>query len=428
MQLRVFQLLKAEENKKLRVAAYCRVSTSGPEQMRSLEIQIKTYMKMIKNYSNWIFAGVFYDIESGLRRSGRKSLDKLLGEAAKGKIDYIITKSISRVSRDTLEILKIIRFLRERGINMHFENEKLDSIEADKEFEITLRGMLAQDESRNTSENIQWGFQRKFEKGDIFTKYKCFMGYDCVAGEIVIVPEQAEVVRKMFDLYLQGLSLGQIKSYLESQGIKTVTGKDIWDAKTIQRMLTNEKYKGDTMLQKTFTEDFMTGKKSKNIGQRNKYYVKDSHPAIVSAEVFDKVQEEMAKRSRFVTSEDGTVEANGSKYNGKYLLGNLLVCGDCGASYRRRTERGKVVWRCAKRIEKGKEACADSPAVEERWVYNILGEAVCLSGVHDEGIVRNGVDKIQVFNTFVLKLSIWKKKKKRSMKNSCYSNRQYLIP
>ncbi|HBC30063.1 MAG TPA: recombinase family protein, partial [Clostridiales bacterium] len=225
-------------------------------------------------------------------------------------------------------------------INMHFENEKLDSIEADKEFEITLRGMLAQDESRNTSENIQWGFQRKFEKGDIFTKYKSFIGYTCVGSEIIIVPEQAEVVRKIFDLSLQGLSLGQIKSYLESQGIKTVTGKDIWDAKTVQRMLTNEKYKGDTMLQKTFTEDFMTGKKRKNIGQRNRYYVKDSHPAIVSAEVFDKVQEEMVKRSRLVSNEDGKVEISGSRYNGKYILGNLLVCGDCGASYRRRTERG----------------------------------------------------------------------------------------
>ena len=164
-----------KENKKLKVAAYCRVSTSGPAQLRSLEIQIKTYTKMIRNHPDWIFAGVFFDVESGLRRSGRTGLDKMLRKAAKGKIDYIITKSISRVSRDTPEVLKIIRFLRERGINMHFENENLDSINTDKEFEITLRGMLAQDESRNTSENIQWGFQRKFEKGDIFTKYKNFM-------------------------------------------------------------------------------------------------------------------------------------------------------------------------------------------------------------------------------------------------------------
>lgn len=285
---------------------------------------------------------------------------------------------------------------------MHFENEKLDSIKEDKEFEITLRGMLAQDESRNISENIQWGIQRKFEKGEIYTKYKNFMGYTCVDGEIVIVQEQAEVVRKTFDLYLHGLTLGQIKAYLEAQGIKTVTGKEIWDTKTIHRMLTNEKYKGDTMLQKTFTEDFMTGKKSKNIGQRNKYYVKDSHPAIVSAEVFDKVQDEMVKRSRIVSREDGTIETSGSKYNGKYLLGNLLICDDCGASYRRRTERGKVLWRCATRIEKGKDACPHSPTLDEAWVQDTLGSAICQRGVYDESKIRDEVDKIQVFGGYIL--------------------------
>lgn len=391
-----------KDYKKLKVAAYCRVSTSGPAQLRSLDIQIKTYTNMICSHPDWIYAGVFYDVESGLRRNGRSELDKMLMKASKGKIDYIITKSISRVSRDTLEILKIIRFLRERGINMYFETEDLDSINVDKEFEITLRGMLAQDESRNTSENIQWGFQRKFEKGDIFTKYKNFMGYTYVDGEIVIVSEQAEIVRKIFDLYLQGLSFGQIKSYLESQGIKTVTEKEIWDTKTIQRMLKNEKYKGDTMLQKTFTEDFMTGKKSKNIGQRNRYYVKDSHPAIVSAEVFDKVQEEMAKRARLVDKDDGTMETSTSKYNGKYFLGNLFVCGDCGASYRRRTERGKVVWRCATRIEKGKEVCSNSPTLGEGWLQDTLSQAICHEGVYDENTIRNEVDKIQVFDAYIL--------------------------
>jgi len=201
-------------------------------------------------------------------------------------------------------------------------------------------------------------------------------------------------------LCLQGLSFGQIKTYLESQGIKTVTGKEIWDTKTIQNMLKNVKYKGDTMLQKTFTEDFMSGKKSKNIGQRNKYYVTDSHPAIVSAEIFDKVQEEMAKRSRTVTKEDGTVEACSSKYNGKYLLGNLLVCDDCGASYRRRTERGKVVWRCATRIEKGKEACPNSPTLNEEWIMKVLSETVCENDAYDESVIRNKVDRIQIFISY----------------------------
>lgn len=391
-----------KENKKIRVATYCRVSTFGPAQLHSLDTQIEAYTRMIKNNKDWRLAGVFYDIESGLRRKGRTELDKMLKKAEKGKIDYIITKSISRISRDTLEVLKIIRNLRERGINMHFENENLDSINVNNEYEITLRGMLAQDESRNKSEDIQWGLQRKFEKGDIFTKYKSFMGYTCIDDNLGIVPEQAEVVRKIFELYLQGLSLGQIKSYLESQGIKTAMGKETWDTKTIHKMLKNEKYKGDTMLQKTITEDFMTGKKIKNTGQRNRYYIKDSHPAIVSAEVFDKVQEEMAKRARFVSNEDGTLETSGSKYNNKYILGNLLVCGDCGLPYRRRTERGKVVWRCATRIEKGRQTCPNSPTLDEGWILDILSEVACQNGPYDERIIKNEVDKIQVFDTFIL--------------------------
>lgn len=150
------------------------------------------------------------------------------------------------------------------------------------------------------------------------------MGYPSVDGEIVIVLEQAEVVRKTFDLYLQGLTFGKIKAYLESMGIKTVTGKNHWDTTTIQKMLKNEKYKGDTMLQKTYAEDYMMGKKVKNVGQRNQYYVSNSHPAIVSVEVFDKVQVEMDKRSRVVYKDNGKVESTGRRYNSKYLLGNLL--------------------------------------------------------------------------------------------------------
>lgn len=392
---------KTIEYKKLRVAAYCRVSTSGPVQLSSLEIQIETYTHMIASCPDWILVGVFYDIGSGLRRTGRTGLDDILRKAKRGKIDYILTKSISRVSRDTLELLQIIRFLRERGINMHFENENLDSIKQEKEFEITLRSMLAQDESRNISENIQWGFQRKFEKGDVFKKYKNFMGYTCVDGEIVIVPEQAEVVRMIFELYLQGFTFGQIKTYLESMDIKTVTGKDTWDTTTIQKMLKNEKYKGDTFLQKTYTEDFMTGKKVKNTGQRTQYFVSESHPAIVTADVFEKVQEEMAKRSRVIHHEDGTVSSSDSKYNGKYLLGNLLVCGDCGASYRRRTERGKVVWRCATRIEKGKEACVESPTIKEEWIKEKLANAVG-GGVSDKSIIRERVERISVYQKYIV--------------------------
>jgi len=357
---------------------------------------------MISENTDSIFAGVFYDVgKSGLRREGRTGLEKMLKKASRGKIDYVLVKSISRLSRDTLELLKIIRYLRERGINMHFETENLDSIKLENELEITLRSMLAQEESKNTSENIQWGFQRKFEKGDIFIKYKNFMGYTWVDEEMVIVPEEAEIVRKIFELYLKGLSFGQIKIYLESMDIRTVTGNEHWDTTTIQKMLKNEKYKGDTRLQKSYTGDFMTGKKMNNTGQRHSYYVSNSHPAIVSYDIFDKVQEEMAKRSRTTYKEDGTVESRGKRYNGKYLLGNILECRYCGASYRRRTERGKVVWRCATRMENGRDKCSDSLTLKEEQIKEVLEDAICEGNIYDEEMVRDSIDKILAFDNYI---------------------------
>ena len=398
----IFIPAKLPEYKRLKVAAYCRVSTLNRVQRESLQWQIEYYTNMISENPDWIFAGVFYDVgKSGLRREGRTGLEKMLKKASKGKIDYVLVKSISRLSRDTLELLKIIRYLRERGINMHFETENLDSIKLENELEITLRSMLAQEESKNTSENIKWGFQRKFEKGNIFTKYKNFMGYACVDGEMVIVPEQAEIVKKIFELYIKGLSFGQIKTYLESMDIKTVTGNEHWDTTTIQKMLKNEKYKGDTILQKSYTGDFMTGKKMKNTGQRHSYHVSNSHPAIVSAEIFDKVQEEMARRARVVYKEDGTVESKGKRYNSKYLLGNILECGYCGASYRRRTERGKVVWRCGTRMEKGRDKCGYSPTLNEEGIKGILGEVICEYGIYDEEVVRNMVEKVLIFDKHI---------------------------
>lgn len=381
---------KLQEYKKIKVAAYCRVSTLNKAQKGSLEWQIKYYTRVISENPDYIFEGVFYDVgKSGLRRKGRIGLDKMLKKASRGKIDYVLVKSISRLSRDTVEVLKIIRFLRERGINMHFENENLDSIKLENELEITLRSMLAQEESRNTSENIKWGFQRKFEKGNVFTKYKNFMGYTCVDGEMVIVPEEAEVVKKIFDLYLQGLSFGQIKVYLESMDIKIVTDNENWDASTIQKMLKNEKYKGDTRLQKTYTEDFMTGRKVRNTGQRHSYYVSNSHPAIASDEIFDKVQEGMDKRSRVAYKEDGTMESKCKRYSGY-----------CGAAYRRRTERGKIVWRCGTRMEKGRDICGGSPTLNEKWIKGVFGEVICMGEDYDKGIVRDKVERILVFSEY----------------------------
>lgn len=182
------------------------------------------------------------------------------------------------------------------------------------------------------------------------------MGYRCVEGELVIVLEQAEIVRLIFELYLKGYTFSQIKTHLEESGVKTVTGKTVWSANVIQQMLKNEKYKGDMMLQKTFTEDYLNGIRKKNIGQRTRYYVKGSHPAIISPEIFDKVQEEMLNRARLIRTANGNQISSGNRYSSKYLLSNLLVCGYCGGGFRRRTERGKIVWRCGTRMEKERQS------------------------------------------------------------------------
>lgn len=282
-----------KESKQLRVAAYCRVSTRSKEQKASLFRQIWAYINQILNHPDWEFAGIFYDFgKSELRKRGRTGLEKILKQVEAGEVNYILTKSVSRVSRDTLEILNIVRYLKERGISIYFENEKLDSMNPETEAYITLACAVAQEESRNMSENMKWTVTRNFEQG-IFTNYKAFMRYQCVNGELKIVPEQAEVVKHIFDLYLAGNTFAHIKRELEKQKIKTATGKEIWDVTTIQKMLKNEKYKGDSLLQKTFTEDYLHGIRKKNTGQRNKYYVKGSYLEIISPEIFDKVQEEM---------------------------------------------------------------------------------------------------------------------------------------
>lgn len=361
----------------------------------------KFLITVIQSNPQWEYAGVYFDYGSGLRQNGRSNLEDMLNKACAGEIDYILTKSLSRLSRNVLDTLIIIRKLKERGINMYFENENLNSIEDEAEFAITLRGILAQEESRNLSENIQWGYQRKFENGDIFTKYKNFMGYQCENGNLVIVPEQAEVVKTIFNLYLDGMTLQQIKEQLEGQRIKTATGKDVWATYVIQKMFKNETYKGCTMFQKTYTEDYITGKRKVNHGERAKYYVEDTHPAIVSKDVFDRVQAEMKRREKIVRNNDGSIEAPKNKINSKYILGNLLVCGDCGASYRRRTERGKVLWRCATRIEKGKDECSLSPTLNEEWLKEQLSELIC-DGTYHEGAVKSKVDRIEVYDGYII--------------------------
>ena len=390
--VRKIEVPKKDTVRKLRVAAYCRVSTKYESQKSSIELQKDYYEGYIKALPNWLFAGVYADYGSRVRIDKRTEFQKMIQKVVNGEMDCIITKSISRFSGNTVDMLQTIRLLKEKGVTVWFEKENIRSADENIELVITIHTMLAQEEIRNMSENIQWGFKRRFEQGITLNNYKYFYGYDVINGELVINEQQAAVVRDIYEWYLQGMSLGQIKKRLEEKKIKTASGKDVWSKSVIQEMLCNEKYMGDCMLQKYFTEDYLSGKKAKNIGQRDKYYVHDSHEGIISKEKFLEVACEMNRRKNLAVKNDDEIVKKGRKYNPQNVLGNILECEECGAAFRRRTERGKVVYRCATRMEKGREACKESPTVGEEWIKEELGKRVC-GGEYDEEVVRKKVDK-----------------------------------
>ena len=390
--VRKIEVPKKDTVRKLRVAAYCRVSTKYESQKSSIELQKDYYEGYIKAHPNWLFAAVYADYGSRVRIDKRTEFQKMIQKVVNGEMDCIITKSISRFSGNTVDMLQTIRLLKEKGVTVWFEKENIRSADENIELVITIHTMLAQEEIRNMSENIQWGFKRRFEQGITLNNYKYFYGYDVINGELVINEQQAAVVRDIYEWYLQGMSLGQIKKRLEEKKIKTASGKDVWSKSVIQEMLCNEKYMGDCMLQKYFTEDYLSGKKAKNIGQRDKYYVHDSHEGIISKEKFLEVACEMNRRKNLAVKNDDEIVKKGRKYNPQNVLGNILECEECGAAFRRRTERGKVVYRCATRMEKGREACKESPTVGEEWIKEELGKRVC-GGEYDEEVVRKKVDK-----------------------------------
>ena len=395
-------------NQKLRVAAYCRVSTKFEGQKSSIELQKRYYTKLIENNPDWENAGVFVDCGSRCRTKGRPAFCEMIHKAMKGEIDYIMTKSISRFSGNTVDMLNIIRSLEEKEVAVCFEKENLISTDERAEMIITLYTALAQDEIRNMSENIKWGYTQRFMKGETPNKYKYFYGFYVEKGELKVNEKEAVVVRNIFNWYLEGKSLRQIKTQLEKEGIQTASGGSIWHENVIQGMLSNEKYAGDSMLQKTYTEDFLTGKRVKNVGQRDRYYVSDSHEGIVSKDTFEKVQREMESRKRVAQNEDGITQVR-KKYNAQNVLANVLVCGECGASFRRRTERGKVVYRCASRIEKGKAACDKSPTLEENWLRAELGKRVC-DGMYDESVIREKVDVVKVVDSNQIEIVLKKER------------------
>lgn len=283
---------------KKRVAAYARVSTEFEEQLSSFDAQMDYYTKHIKSNHAWTFVEVYTD--EGISATSTKKRDgfkRMMSDALNGKIDLIITKSVSRFARNTVDTLINVRKLKEKGIEVYFEKENIYTMDSKGELLITIMSSLAQEESRSISENVTWGQRKRFADGKVSLPYKQFLGYEKGEdGLPKIVEKEAEVVRVIYKLFLEGKTTSGIAKYITEAKIPTRAGKEIWQQSTVKSILKNEKYKGDAILQKSFTVDFLTKKKKINEGEIPQYYVENSHPAIITPEVFDLAQHEIKKR------------------------------------------------------------------------------------------------------------------------------------
>lgn len=356
--------------RQLRVAAYCRVSTEEEEQQSSYEAQCTYYTDKIMTNPEWTMAGIFADEGiTGTSTKKRDDFNRMIRRCKAKKIDLILTKSISRFARNTLDTINYTRMLRAMGIGVIFEKENINTLDMDSEMLITMLGAFAQAESESISRNVAWGKRQAIREGKVHVNFKRLYGYVLREDGIPdIDSEKANVVRLIFERYVAGDSLRMITYRLNNAGILNPSGEPEWKSATIRSILMNEKYCGDVLGQKTFKEGVIGGKVQKNTGQLPQVLVQNNHPAIISRELFYAVQEETKRRT--AAKSPSTKSPTGrSSYASKYALSERLVCGECGTLYRRCTWSGKeqkrIVWRCVSRLDYGKKYCHNSPTMDE---------------------------------------------------------------
>lgn len=377
------ELVKEKAVKRqLRVAAYCRVSTDEEEQLTSYEAQQTYYTDKIMTNPEWTMAGLFADQGiTGTSARKRPEFLRMIRQCRQKKIDIVLTKSISRFARNTVDCLHYIRALRELGIAIIFEKEGINTLESDSEMLITILGAFAQAESESISGNVTWGVRQAMRDGKVTYQYSRLYAYrKGEDGKPEIIPEQAEVVRQIYDWYLAGASFRQIKDKLESQNILNVEGNSEWTITVIRGILTNEKYCGDALLQKTFIKDCISKKVIRNTGQLPQYLIQNCHEAIVDRQIYDMVQAEMARRNAGKSPSKKNAPTGRTSYASKYALSERLICGECGTLYRRCVwvKRGKrrVVWRCVSRLDYGTKYCHNSPTLEEEPLQRAILAAI----------------------------------------------------
>lgn len=347
------------EKPKRKVAGYARVSTDHDDQFTSYEAQIDYYTKYIKSRDDWIFVNVYTDEGiTGTSTKHREGFKSMVADALDGKIDLIVTKSVSRFARNTVDSLTTIRQLKEKGTEVYFEKENIWTFDSKGELLLTIMSSLAQEESRSISENCTWGQRKRFADGKVTVPFSRFLGYDRGSdGNLVVNEEQAATVKRIYALFLKGKTPFGIAKILTADGIPSPAGKPKWSASTVKSILSNEKYKGDALLQKTYIEDFLTKKAKVNNGEIPQYYVENNHEAIIDPETFEMVQRELARRTK-----------GKNRHSGVHIFSGMIKCGDCGGWYGSKVWHSNdaykhTVWQCNQKYKN--DSWCTTPHLEE---------------------------------------------------------------
>lgn len=332
---------------KIPTAAYARVSSGKDAMLHSLSQQVSYYSDYIQRHGNWEYMGVYTDEAYTGTKDTREGLQRLLADCRAGKVKQIITKSISRFARNTVDLLAAVRELRSIGVGIYFEEQRINTMSGDGELMLSILASYAQEESRAVSENCKWRIKQRFENGELYGLTALY-GYHIKGGIITINEEQATVVRRIFEMYIGGWGFGKIAKALNAEGIPAYKGGK-WSAGRIGGLMKNEKFTGSALLQKKYTESHLTKKQVRNRGEKEQYFAEDTHPAIIDAAIFDKAQRIMQERAERVNARD--TSQNRYPYSGK------ILCEQCGKRYKRKIVQGRLYWQCSTFLHEGRDAC-----------------------------------------------------------------------
>lgn len=383
---------------RLRVAAYCRVSTDSEDQLNSYKSQVQYYTDYIKDKKEWVLADIYADEAiTGTQTKKREDFQRLINDCLNGEIDMVITKSISRFARNTLDTLKYVRMLKEKSVAVFFEEENINTLTMDGELLLVILSSVAQQEVENISANVKKGLKMKMQRGELIGFQGC-LGYDYHKEDktITVNEEEAEIVKYIFNRYIEGAGCSLIGQELERLGYKTKRGNDTWVETTVMGIIKNEKYKGDIRQGKTFTLDPISKRRLDNLGEEDQFYIRNHHEPIISEEVFDSAQQILLRRSKSRKSADGKRE----KYSRKFAFSSMLECGFCGSNLSRRAWHSgsnyhKDIWQCMTNTKKGKKYCPDAKGIAEETIEQAFLESYRVLCHNNKDVMDELLERIE---------------------------------